>query len=85
MVAETVRTFGSIDIVVSNVGIRKYRALLDTSPEDWDEVLKANLSPAFYLSRYAIPHMRDKKFGRIIIISGAEVSVKHAILTSIAQ
>jgi NAD(P)-dependent dehydrogenase (short-subunit alcohol dehydrogenase family) len=72
MVAETVRTFGGIDIVVSNVGIRKYRAFLDTSPEDWDEVLKTNLSPAFYLSRYAIPHMREKKFGRIIVISGAD-------------
>ena len=72
MIDETVTTFGGIDIVVSNVGIRKYRAFLDTSPEDWDDVLRSNLSPAFYLSRYAIPHMREKKFGRIIVISGAD-------------
>jgi 3-oxoacyl-[acyl-carrier protein] reductase len=72
MIDETVRTFGGIDIVVSNVGIRKMRAFLDTSPEDWDEVLRSNLSAAFYLSRYAIPHMREKKFGRIIVISGAD-------------
>jgi NAD(P)-dependent dehydrogenase (short-subunit alcohol dehydrogenase family) len=60
MIEETVRTFGGIDIVVSNVGTRKYRAFLDTSPEEWDEVLRSNLSAAFYLSRYAIPQMRKK-------------------------
>ena len=72
MIDQTVAAFGGIDIVVSNVGIREYRAFLDTSPEDWDKVLRSNLSPAFYLSRYAIPHMREKKFGRIIVISGAD-------------
>jgi 3-oxoacyl-[acyl-carrier protein] reductase len=72
MVEQTVTAFGGIDIVVSNVGVREYRAFLDTSPEQWDAVLRSNLSAAFYLSRYAIPHMREKKFGRIIVISGAD-------------
>jgi NAD(P)-dependent dehydrogenase (short-subunit alcohol dehydrogenase family) len=72
MVAETVKTFGAIDIVVSNVGIRKYRAFLEITPEEWDDVLRSNLSAAFYLARAAIPHMREKKFGRIVVISGAD-------------
>lgn len=72
MIDETVETLGGIDILVSNVGIRAYRAFLDISPEEWDGVLKSNLSAAFYLSRYAIPHMKEKKFGRIIVISGAD-------------
>ena len=72
MIDETVKTFGGIDIVVSNVGIRKYRAFLEIEPEEWDEVLRSNLSAAFYLARYAIPHMREKKFGRIIVMSGAD-------------
>ncbi len=72
MVNQTVAAFGGIDIVVSNVGIRRYRAFLEISPEEWDEVLRSNLSAAFYLSRYAVPHMREKKFGRIIVISGAD-------------
>jgi 3-oxoacyl-[acyl-carrier protein] reductase len=72
MVEQTVTAFGGIDIVVSNVGVREYRAFLDTSPEQWGAVLRSNLSAAFYLSRYAIPHMREKKFGRIIVISGAD-------------
>ena len=72
MIDQTVEAFGGIDIVVSNVGIRKYRAFLDISPEEWDEVLRSNLSAAFYLARYAIPHMKEKKFGRIVVMSGAD-------------
>jgi NAD(P)-dependent dehydrogenase (short-subunit alcohol dehydrogenase family) len=72
MIDQTVSEFGGIDIVVSNVGIRKYRAFLDISPEEWDEVLRSNLSAAFYLARYAIPYMKEKKFGRIIVMSGAD-------------
>ena len=70
LVDAAVQAFGSIDIVVSNVAIRRYRAFLDISPEEWDEVLRTNLSAAFYLARHAIPHMRTRKWGRIILISG---------------
>jgi NAD(P)-dependent dehydrogenase (short-subunit alcohol dehydrogenase family) len=70
LVAETVAAFGSLDILVSNVGIRRYRSFLDISPEEWDEVIRINLSAAFYLSRHAIPHMQARKSGRIIVISG---------------
>src|SRR5579863_4341239 len=72
MVDQTVKAFGGIDIVVSNVGIRKMRAFLDISPDEWDDVLRSNLSAGFYLARYAIPHMREKKFGRFVVISGSD-------------
>ena len=72
MVAQTVERFGSIDIVVSNVGIRKYRAFLDITPEEWDDVLRSNLSASFYLARHAIPHMKERQFGRFIVMSGAD-------------
>jgi 3-oxoacyl-[acyl-carrier protein] reductase len=72
MVREAVAGFGGLDIVVSNVGIRKMRPFLEITPEEWDEVLRSNLSASFYLARHAIPHMREKKSGRIIVISGAD-------------
>ena len=34
----TVEAFGGIDILVSNVGIRRYRAFLETTPAEWDDV-----------------------------------------------
>ena len=62
--------FGSVDIVVSNVGMRRMQPFLDISLEDWDAVLATNLTPAFYLARNAIPHMQKRKWGRLILISG---------------
>jgi NAD(P)-dependent dehydrogenase (short-subunit alcohol dehydrogenase family) len=70
MIETTVKTFGSIDVVVSNVGIRRYRPFLEITPEEWRGVIETNLSPAFYISRHAIPHMQSKRKGRIIVVSG---------------
>ena len=66
----TVEAFGGLDILVSNVGIRRYRALLEITADEWDDVIRTNLSAAFYLSRRAIPFMQKNKWGRIIVISG---------------
>lgn len=70
LVRGTVDAFGSIDILVSNVGIRRMQSFLDISVDDWDDVLRTNLSAAFYLARNAIPHMQAKRWGRVIVISG---------------
>ena len=70
LVAACTQSFGSADILVSNVGIRRYQSFLDISPADWDTVLRTNLSAAFYLARHAIPHMRARRWGRIVLISG---------------
>jgi 3-oxoacyl-[acyl-carrier protein] reductase len=70
MVEEAVKTFGGLDIVVSNVGIRRMQAFLDITPDIWDEVIRTNLSAAFYIARHALPHMQKKKWGRFIVISG---------------
>lgn len=70
MVALARDTYGHVDIAVSNVGKRPYAAFLDITPQDWDDVLRTNLSAAFYLARHVIPMMRERRFGRIINISG---------------
>lgn len=70
LVRKAVAAFGSVDIAVSNVAIRPKQAFLDISLEDWNAVLATNLSAAFYLARNAIPHMRARRWGRIIHIAG---------------
>ncbi len=67
---KTVAHFGSVDIAVSNVGMRRKQPFLDISLADWDAVLATNLSAAFYMARNVIPHMRRRGWGRIIHISG---------------
>lgn len=70
MVGAAAEAFGSVDIVVSNVGVRRMQPFLEIGLEDWDAVLATNLTPAFYLARNAIPHMQKRKWGRLILISG---------------
>ncbi|OGA22435.1 MAG: hypothetical protein A3I01_15465 [Betaproteobacteria bacterium RIFCSPLOWO2_02_FULL_65_24] len=70
MVERALEHFGSVDIAVSNVGIRHKQAFLDMSLEDWDRVIGTNLTAAFFLARNVIPHMRARRWGRIIHISG---------------
>ena len=72
MIRQAVDAFGSVDVVVSNVGIRRMRAFLEITPQEWDDVLRSNLSASFYLARHAIPHMQRNKWGRIIVMSGAD-------------
>ena len=43
---------------------------IDITPQDWQAVLQTNLTPAFYLARHAIPHMRTGRWGRLVLISG---------------
>jgi NAD(P)-dependent dehydrogenase (short-subunit alcohol dehydrogenase family) len=77
MVAMARERFGHVDIAVSNVGKRPYASFLDITPQDWDEVLRTNLSSAFYLARHVIPPMRERRFGRIINISGFSAFFAH--------
>ncbi len=70
MVDRALETFGSVDIAISNVAVRRKQAFLEITPQDWDDVLRTNLSAAFYLARHVIPRMRERRWGRIVLVSG---------------
>ena len=72
VVDQTINRFGSLDIAVSNVGIRPYQAFTEISIDDWHRVINVDLNAAFYLARAAVPHMRKRGWGRIIHLSGSE-------------
>lgn len=68
-VDKAVVTFGSLDIVVNNVGVGNYQNLVDTSPEDYDEMMDSNVRSSFLFSRYAVPGMIKRKSGTLLFIS----------------
>lgn len=70
LVAAAAERFGAVDIVVSNVGIRRKQPFLEITPEQWDEVLRTNLTPAYSLARHSIPLMQPRRWGRIVLVSG---------------
>ncbi|MDO4474413.1 MAG: SDR family oxidoreductase [Eubacteriales bacterium] len=59
----------SLDILVNNAGISHVGLLLDMTDEEWDHILKTNLSSVFYCMREALKDMTCAKSGRIINIS----------------
>ena len=69
VVARTVETFGGVDVLVNNVGLARGGEILDTSDEDWQEALDQTLFPAIRVSRIAIPQMRRRGGGAIVMIA----------------
>jgi 3-oxoacyl-[acyl-carrier protein] reductase len=65
-VAETVRRFGRIDIAVNNAGVALHMLALDTSLEDWERVLRINLTGSFLTAQAAAREMIKQGGGRII-------------------
>ena len=64
-----VAMFGGIDILVNNVGKAGGGDLLETTDTEWQAALDATLYPAIRASRLAVPHMRARGGGVIIMIA----------------
>jgi len=60
----------SIDILVNNVGGMIPGTLDSLTETDWERVLNVNLMAAVYTTKYALPHLRKAKDGRILNVSG---------------
>ena len=61
--------FGSIDVAVANAGINKNNLVASMSDDEWDDVLRTNLTGAFYVCRQFLPAMLANGAGRFILIS----------------
>ncbi|HUG43402.1 MAG TPA: 3-oxoacyl-ACP reductase FabG [Acidobacteriota bacterium] len=58
-----------VEIVVNNAGIARDALLVRMKDEDWDDVLRTNLSGVFYVSREAVSRMLRQRYGRVINIA----------------
>ena len=69
MVAEAVRAFGRVDILVHVAGILRDRMIFNMTEEDWDAVIAVHLKGAFNLVHAVSKRFREQKGGRIISMS----------------
>lgn len=82
-VKETVKTFGSVDVLINNAGFSPaLRPVTETLLEDWDYALALNARAPFLLSKACLPTMLAKKSGHIINILTAVVDVPVATISA---
>jgi NAD(P)-dependent dehydrogenase (short-subunit alcohol dehydrogenase family) len=68
MVRAAVDAYGTLDILVNNIGVAHAGNVVDTSEETWDRVLNLSLKTAFLASKSAVPVMAAKRSGAIVNI-----------------
>jgi 3-oxoacyl-[acyl-carrier protein] reductase len=68
-VADTVSTFGGIDIVVNNAGVGRFVNVAEMSQDQWSDVIDTNLTGVFNVCHAAIPELKKRGGGYIINIS----------------
>lgn len=67
--SKVIRDFSHLDILVNNAGLLHDAFILDVDEQSWDRLLDTNLKGAFLCDKAVIPHMMDRKYGRIIHVS----------------
>jgi NAD(P)-dependent dehydrogenase (short-subunit alcohol dehydrogenase family) len=71
IVGTAIEHFGTLDIVVNNAGIMRNGNLEELTPEKYDAVMEVNTRGSFLVSQAAWPVLREKNYGRIVMISSA--------------
>jgi 3-oxoacyl-[acyl-carrier protein] reductase len=69
VVMRTVEAFGGLDILVNNIGLGRGSTITETSDAEWEEAFDQTLFPAIRASRMAVPHMRRRGGGSIVMIA----------------
>jgi NAD(P)-dependent dehydrogenase (short-subunit alcohol dehydrogenase family) len=83
-VCRVMEAFGSIDILVNSAGILDRNAMLEERTlEDWERVIKVNLTGVFLCCRAVLPHMKRKRHGKIIAI-GSTAGQRMGVLGGVA-
>lgn len=91
LIHEVYQKYGSIDVLVNNAGLQHLDSIENFPLERWNALIGVMLTGPFLTSKYVLPFMKERKFGRIINISSihgklaspykaAYIAAKHGVV-----
>jgi NADP-dependent 3-hydroxy acid dehydrogenase YdfG len=66
---QAIKSFGQIDILINNAGVGNYKNLVDTSAEEYDDMMDSNVRSSFLFTRHVAPVMIKQRHGLILLVS----------------
>jgi NAD(P)-dependent dehydrogenase (short-subunit alcohol dehydrogenase family) len=72
MAAAAMEEFGRIDILSANAGVFSFGRSWELTEDDWDSVLGVNLKGVWLTTKYVVPYMIERRFGRIVVTSSRD-------------
>jgi 3-oxoacyl-[acyl-carrier protein] reductase len=86
LIDKVLERFGRIDVLVNNVGVFNWKPVIETTIEEWKEILDSNLLSVVYTSKAVLPAMRRQRWGRIISLGavGAERAFGQGTISAYA-
>lgn len=73
----TIEKYERIDILINNAGIMQRQGTLETTAQDWQQVLSVNLDGVFYLSKAVLKEMQQQQQGWIVNVTSANGVTPH--------
>lgn len=84
VVEEMIKRWGKVDALVATAGIIRHMPIDEMSDQDWQDVIDINLTGVFHSCKAVVPSMKERNYGRIVLISsiggrtGRKVGVNYA-------
>jgi len=69
VIEKVIEYFGGLDILINNAGTALSKPLLETSEEEWNNLMTINAKVPYFLCKYAIPYLKKSEIPTIINIS----------------
>ncbi len=64
-----IKEFGKIDILMNNAGVASAGSVENIEEAEWDRVMDTNVRSIYLMSKYVVPYMKERRYGRIINVA----------------
>src|SRR5205823_11397003 len=72
MARTAIEAFGRLDILCANAGVFSFGLSWELTEDDWDTVLGVNLKGVWLTTKYVVPHMIRRRYGKIVVTSSRD-------------